>query len=157
VDPLLVKYAHIVGATLLFGTGLGTAFHFWMAHLTGEPRTIAAAGRSTILADWLFTAPAVVLQPITGALLMREVGWTLGDFWIATSFGLYVFTGACWIPVVWLQMRMTRLARAAAAAGTPLPDSYRRFARLWFCLGWPAFGAVLAIFFLMIFKPGGFS
>jgi uncharacterized membrane protein len=150
---VVLKYLHIIGATLLFGTGLGTAFHMWFSHLSREPRAVAVAGRNTVLADWLFTAPAVVLQPITGALLALHVGYPLTSPWILLSLGLYVLTGACWLPVVWLQMRMARLAREAAAASRELPPLYYRYARFWFWLGWPAFLSVLAIFYLMIARP----
>ena len=120
MDPLWLKYAHVLGAIVIFGTGLGTAFHLWCAHRTGEPRVVAAAGRSTVWADWLFTAPAVALQPVTGALLARSHGWSLLEPWLLVSLGLYVLTGLCWLPVVWLQVQMRRMAtgasREAAAA-----------------------------------------
>ena len=151
---LALKYAHIIGATLLFGTGLGTAFHMWFSHLSGDPRAIAVAGRNAVLADWLFTAPSVVLQPVTGVLMAIEGGHPLTGFWILASLGLYALTGACWLPVVWLQMRMATLAREAAVSGRrELPPLYYRYARYWFRLGWPAFISVLLIFYLMIFKP----
>jgi uncharacterized membrane protein len=153
MDYLWLKYLHIIGAALLFGTGLGTAFHMWFSHRSGEPRAVAVAGRNTVLADWLFTAPAVVLQPVTGFAMALSAGLPLGSFWILASLALYVLTGACWLPVVWLQIRMAALAREAAATGRELPPAYFRYARCWFWLGWPAFTAVLAIFFLMIFKP----
>lgn len=155
MDPLWLKYAHVLGAIFIFGTGLGTAFHMWNAHLTGRPEVIAAVGRSTVLADWLFTAPSVVLQPITGALLAWAYGWSLWEPWIAWSLGLYALAGACWLPVVRIQIEMQRLAAKALRNGTPLPPSYRRRARIWFILGWPAFIAMFVIVHLMIFKPGG--
>ena len=153
MSPVLMKELHVLGAMLLFGTGLGTAFHFWRAHRTGAPAVIAAAARSTVLADWLFTAPAVVLQPVTGLLLARAVGWPLDSFWILAALGLYGLAGACWMPVVVLQHRMASLAGAAAETRTLLPPEYHRAARLWFWLGWPAFAAVLGILHLMIAKP----
>ena len=85
MDPLWLEYAHLLGAILIFGTGLGTAFHMWRAHLTGDPRVVAAAGRSTVLADWLFTTPAVILQPVTGAMLARSQGWSLLEPWLLAS------------------------------------------------------------------------
>jgi uncharacterized membrane protein len=143
---------HIVSATILFGTGLGTAFHMWMSHLSGSVPAIAVAARTTVMADFLFTTPAVVVQPVTGVLLAAHAGISLTEDWLLLSIGLYLVTGACWLPVVWLQVRMHRLAVAALAAGTALPDRYYRYARCWFCLGWPAFGAVLAIFYLMVVR-----
>jgi uncharacterized membrane protein len=149
---LLLKTVHIVSATILFGTGLGTAFHMWMSHLSGSVPAIAVAARNTVIADFLFTTPAVVVQPATGVLLAVHAGIPLTEDWLLLSIGLYLVTGACWVPVVWLQVRMHRLADAAVAAGTALPDRYYRYAWCWFSLGWPAFGAVLAIFYLMVFK-----
>jgi uncharacterized membrane protein len=153
MDPLWLKYAHVLGAIVIFGTGLGTAFHMWCAHRTGEPRVVAAVGRSTVRADWLFTAPAVALQPVTGALLAWSHGWSLLEPWILVSLGLYVLTGLCWLPVVWLQLQMRRMAAVASREGVPLPARYRRLARIWFALGWPAFVAMFAITWLMVFKP----
>ena len=153
MEPLWLKYAHILGAILIFGTGLGTAFHMWCAHLTKEPRVIAAVGRSTVLADWLFTTPAVILQPVTGAVLAWAHGWSLLEPWLLLSLGLYVLTGLCWLPVVWLQIEMKRMAAGALRDGMPLPARYHRFAWIWFTLGWPAFIAMFAITYLMIFKP----
>lgn len=148
-----LEFIHILSATLLFGTGLGTAFAMWRAHRTGDARVIAAVAQGVVLADWVFTTPAVVIQPATGALLVELHGfpWTLP--WLVAALAIYVLVGACWIPVVWLQMRMRDLARQAVESGRPLPPLYHRCYRWWFALGWPAFAGVLAIFWLMIFKP----
>jgi uncharacterized membrane protein len=149
----LLKWAHIISSTLLFGTGLGTAFHGWMSHRSGDIRATVAVGRSVVLADWLFTAPAVVVQPLTGAAMMWMAGIPLATPWIVATLILYVFVGACWLPVVWLQIRMHRLAAEALTRDEPLPPLFHRYARYWFILGWPAFISVLAIFWLMIAKP----
>ena len=150
---LFLKYIHILSSTLLFGTGLGTAFHGLLAYRTKDPRVIAAVGRSVVLADWLFTAPAVIVQPITGVALALMAGIPLASGWLALSILLYIFVGACWLPVVWLQIQMRKLAQQSLEADKPLPPSYFRYLRFWFALGWPAFGAVLVIFYLMVFKP----
>ena len=150
---LLLKYLHVIGATVLLGTGAGIAFFMLMAHRTGDAATIAATARIVVLADFVFTATAVVAQPVTGLLLAREAGYSLGEDWIAVSIALYFVTGAFWLPVVWMQARMRDLAAEAAAAGAPLPESYHRLYRLWFAFGFPAFFAVLAIFWLMIARP----
>ena len=149
----LLRWVHVVSATILFGTGLGTAFHMWMAHLGRDPRVIAAVGRNVVLADWFFTTPAVIVQPVSGYFLARLAGIPLDSGWLLLSVALYLLTGACWLPVVWLQMRMARLAAEAARQSTPLPPAYFRAARAWFWLGWPAFIAVLAIIHLMLAKP----
>ena len=149
----LIKLIHVVSSTLLFGTGLGTAFHFWRAHRTGDSRIIASAARTTVLADWLFTLPAVIVQPLTGWWLMQQLQLSWTTPWIVAALVLYAVTGACWLPVVWLQMRLRDLAAGADRDQGPLPAEYHRLYRLWFMLGWPAFAAVLAIFVLMIARP----
>lgn len=150
---LILKFAHVIGAAVLLGTGAGIAFFMLMAHRTGDARTVAAVASIVVIADYLFTATAVVAQPVTGLLLAREVGYPLTSGWILASVGLYLWTGAWWLPVVWMQSRMRRLALAAAEAGVPLPRDYHRLFRLWFSCGFPAFAAVLAIFWLMIARP----
>ena len=154
MDTLLfLKAIHILSAAVLFGTGLGIAFFMWRADRSGDVTVIAATTRQVVLADWLFTAPAVIVQPATGLLLVIEAGYALDERWLLLSIGLYVLAGACWLPVVWLQVRMKTLAEAAHDRNTPLPAAYHRAMRAWFTLGWPAFGAVIAIFFLMVFRP----
>lgn len=150
---LLLKYLHVIGATVLLGTGAGIAFFMLLAHRTGDARVIAAVARIVVIADFLFTATAVVAQPATGLLLARELGYSLGEGWILLSILLYLVTGAFWLPVVWMQAQMRDLARTAAETGTPLPDAYHRLFRWWFAFGFPAFAAVMAIFWLMIARP----
>jgi uncharacterized membrane protein len=150
---LLLKYLHVIGAAVLLGTGAGIAFFMVMAHRTGEAALVAATARTVVIADYLFTATAVVAQPVTGLLLAHVAGYALTEGWILASIALYLFTGAFWLPVVWMQARMRDLAREAAAAGAPLPPAYHRLYRLWFAFGFPAFFAVLAIFWLMIARP----
>jgi uncharacterized membrane protein len=153
MDYLLVKWLHVVSATLLFGTGLGTAFYLFSANWTRDIRAIAVVARYVVLADWLFTTPSVILQLITGFILAHEAGFSLTSTWIVWSLGLYLLAGACWLPVVWLQIRMRDLARCADRDGTPLPPRYWRYARLWTALGFPAFFSVLIVFYLMVAKP----
>lgn len=152
-DYIVFKLAHIIGAAVLLGTGAGIAFFMLMAHRTGDPRIVAAVGRIVVIADYVFTATAVVAQPITGVLLAHEVGYPLTSGWILLSVALYVWTGAWWLPVVWIQSRLRDLAVEAAAAGLPLPPRYHRLFQLWFAFGFPAFAAVVAIFWLMIARP----
>lgn len=149
----VLKFLHVLGATVLIGTGAGIAFFMLMAHRTGEPATIAAVARIVVTADLAFTATAVVAQPVTGALLAWSAGYSLWDGWIALSLILYLAIGAFWLPVVWMQARMRDLARAAASAGAPLPSAYHRLFRWWFAFGVPAFAAILAIVWLMVVRP----
>lgn len=152
-DFVVFKLAHVIGAAVLLGTGAGIAFFMLMAHRTGDARTIAAVARIVVIADYLFTAAAVVAQPLTGLLLANAAGYPLTSGWIVLSVALYLWTGAWWLPVVWMQGRMRTLAQAAAEAGEPLPAGYHRLFRLWFAFGFPAFAAVVAIFWLMIARP----
>ena len=150
---MLLKYLHVGGSTVLLGTGAGIAFFMLMAHRTGDAATVAATARIVVIADYVFTATAVVAQPVTGLLLVREAGYALGEGWILASIALYLLTGAFWLPVVWMQAKMRDLAAAAAASGETLPERYHALYRLWFAFGFPAFAAVLAIFWLMIARP----
>ena len=148
-----VKYLHLVGAAVLLGTGAGIAFFQLMAHRGGDVTTIAAVARIVVIADFLFTATAVVLQPVTGIALAGLDGYPLGEGWIVLSIALYLLTGAFWLPVVWMQMKMRDLAAAAVRENRPLPPQYHKLFRWWFAFGFPAFAAVLAIFWLMIARP----
>jgi len=150
---LLLKYIHIISSTLLFGTGLGSAFYMWRANQSKNIQAMYFAAKNVVIADWIFTTPAVIIQPLTGIGLMYILHYSLTTHWLMWSLGLYVLTGACWLPVVWLQIKMHNLLKVAVAENGVLPDIYYRYQRLWFFLGWPAFIAVLAIFYLMVFKP----
>ena len=154
---LTLKTLHILSMVLLFGTGLGSAYYKWMADRTGHVAHIAATNRQVVLADWIFTTPTVIFQPISGLWMAHLAGLPLATPWIGASLVLYVLAGACWLPVVWLQIRMRRIAETAAAAGAPLPEAYWRLARLWLRLGVPAFTAMVLVVALMVFKstPGG--
>jgi uncharacterized membrane protein len=149
----VLKYLHLIGASVLLGTGAGIAFFMLLTHLRGEPTLVAGTARIVVIADFIFTATAVVAQPITGVLLARTVGYSLWEGWIVWSIALYILTGAFWLPVVWMQMRMRDLAAEAARRNQPLPYRYHQIFRLWFAFGFPAFGAVVAIFWLMIARP----
>ena len=153
----LLRWLHVIGATVLFGTGAGIAFFMLAAHRTRDPGLVAHVSGTVVIADGLFTATAAILQPLTGYGLVRLVGWPLTEGWVLLSLGLYVFIGLFWLPVVWLQIRMRDLARAAAAAGGPLPPAYDRLFRIWFRCGWPAFAAMLTILWLMTAKPNVFG
>jgi uncharacterized membrane protein len=150
---LLIKWMHIISSTVLFGTGAGIAFFFLRAHRTGDAKIIAAASREVVVADTVFTATAVVLQPVTGAALAFIAGYPLSTPWLLLSIGLYGLVGCFWLPVVWLQIQMRDLAIEAATQSLALPETYRRYYGWWFALGWPAFIGVLVIFYLMVAKP----
>ena len=149
----VLKFVHVVGAAVLLGTGAGIAFFMLLAHRSGDVRVIAGVARIVVIADFLFTASAVVLQPITGAWMAHIAGYPLFSGWIGWSILLYLVTGAFWLPVVWIQMRMRDLAAAAVREEEPLPPLYHRLFWTWFAFGFPAFAAVAVIFWLMVAKP----
>lgn len=148
-----VKTAHILSATLLFGTGLGTAFFMWMSYRSRDVAAIAITARHVVLADLIFTTPAVIAQPLTGGWMIERWQMPWSTPWVTLTLILYGLTGLCWLPVVWIQWRASRIAWAAHRAGGALPARFHALMRWWFWLGWPAFIAVLAIFALMVFKP----
>jgi uncharacterized membrane protein len=150
---LALKYLHVIGAAVLLGTGAGIAFFMLVAHLRGDPRVIAGVAHIVVLADFIFTATAVIAQPVTGVWLAYEMNYPLSEGWIVASIALYVVTGLFWLPVVWMQMRMRDLAETAVQKGHPLPGHYHKLFWLWFAFGFPAFAAVLTIFWLMIARP----
>jgi uncharacterized membrane protein len=150
---LLVKWLHILSSVALVGTGLGTAFYLYFTNRTGNVAAIAVVSRLVVRADTWFTLPAVIFQPVSGLWLMHQGGWRLETPWITAALSLYVFAGVCWLPVVWLQLRMRGLARGAWQEGRTLPDRYWRYARWWEWLGYPAFGAMACVFYLMVLKP----
>jgi uncharacterized membrane protein len=152
MEYLTVKWIHILSSTLLFGTGLGSAFYMFFTNLSGDVRAIAIVSRRVVWADWVFTTPTAVIQPVTGLYLVHLAGLPLSVPWLAWSIGLFVLAGACWLPVVWIQIRMAALAERAAKEGTPLPPLFWRYHRMWTALGIPAFLAFIAIFYLMTVK-----
>jgi len=150
---LALKFLHVIGASVLLGTGAGIAFFMLLAHRQGNPTLVAGVARIVVIADFVFTATAVIAQPVTGVLLALYAGYPLTEGWIVLSIVLYLVTGAFWLPVVWMQMRMRDLATEAVRTGSDLSPAYHRLFRLWFAFGFPAFAAVVAIFWLMIAKP----
>jgi uncharacterized membrane protein len=151
---LWIKWLHIVSSVLLVGTGLGSAFYLFFANRSGSVQAQAVVSRLVVRADWWFTTPTIVIQPVTGIAMAHIAGWPLSTPWIALSIGLYVLAGACWLPVVWMQIQMAQMAQEAVRAGQPLPQRYWRYARWWELLGYPAFVAMAAVFVLMVGKPG---
>lgn len=150
---LVIKWLHVGGAAILLGAGLAIAFHLWLALRGKNAGEIAAAARATVIADFVFTLPAIVAQPLTGIALALAMGYPLGAPWIVASAALYLVAGACWVPVVFIQRRLRDLAAKSAHEGVPLGDEFDRLARRWFMLGWPAFLAVAAIFWFMVARP----
>ena len=150
---LVVKALHILSSVLIVGTGFGTAYYLFFTNRTGRVSTIADVARLVVRADWWFTTPAVIFQPLSGLWLAHMAGWAWDTPWIIFSLALFALTGACWLPVVWLQVRLAKMAEQAAARNEALPDRYWRYAQRWEWLGYPAFIAMLGVYFLMVLKP----
>lgn len=150
---LILRWLHVIGASVLLGTGAGIAFFMLMAHRTGDPIIITHTAGIVVIADVIFTASAVILQPVTGVLLALHLGWSLAEGWIVASIALYILVGLFWLPVVRWQMMMRDMARQALAVGEPLPAAYHRLFKRWFAFGIPAFACVLAIVWLMLARP----
>lgn len=150
---LVVKWLHILSSTILFGTGLGSAFYMFVTSRTRDVPVIAVVVRYVVIADWAFTTPAVILQPLTGLWLVHLAGFELASPWLILSIGLYLLAGAAWLPVVWMQIRMREMAATAVRDGTALPATYWRYLNAWVTLGAVAFSALVVVFYLMVAKP----
>lgn len=152
----LWKTAHILSAAVLFGTGVGIAFFCWFGYRHAMRASDIGALRSTlrltVVADAWLTAPAVVFQAVSGVVLITMLGWPLLSSWSIAVWSLFAFTGACWLPVVWIQVQQLREANGASSTSALSERFHGRF-RVWFVLGIGAFAAVIAIYFLMVAKP----
>ena len=153
MEYLIVKWLHILSSTFLFGTGIGSAFYMLFTSLSRDVRAIAVVSRHVVLADWIFTTSTIIIQPVTGIYMIHLAGYPWTSKWIMWSIALYFLAGACWLPVVWIQLKMRDMAQLAARDGTELPALYWRYLRLWTALGIPAFFALVIIFWLMVAKP----
>lgn len=152
MEYLLLKWLHIISSTILFGTGIGSAFYKFIADREGDINHIARTNRHVVLADWFFTTPTIILQPLSGFAMVYLAGYSLFDTWLLISILLYLLAGACWLPVVVLQIRMRDMAQTAENESKELPALYYTYARYWFWLGVPAFAALVGVFYLMVFK-----
>lgn len=150
---LLIKWIHIISSVLMVGTGLGSAFYLFFTNRSGNLAAQAVVTRLVVRADWWFTTPTVIIQPVSGLTLAYLAGWSLQAPWLLLSLGLFVLAGLCWLPVVWLQIRMAAMARLAHEDKQILPPRYWRYARWWEVLGYPAFVAMAVVFYLMVNKP----
>lgn len=153
MDYVVVKWLHILSSTFLFGTGIGSAWYMLFVTMSRDVRAIAVVARNVVIADWVFTATTAVIQPLTGFYMIHLAGYPMHSKWITWSIGLYVLAGACWLPVVWIQMRLRDLSAEAARTNSELPPQYWRLFKTWVALGVPAFAAFVFIFWLMVAKP----
>jgi len=152
-DYLLLKTLHILSSTVLFGLGAGSAYYSFRAWRSGKVEVIAVTFRHLVFADWAFTTTSAIFQPLSGLALVWMAGWPLYQSWLLWTFGLYVLAGLCWLPVVWLQIRVREMAERALRENTPMPMTASTYIGWWFCSGSVAFSAFVVIFFLMVWKP----
>jgi uncharacterized membrane protein len=152
-EVLVLKWLHVLSSTFLFGTGVGSAFYLFFVSRTRDVHAVAVVSRYVVIADWWFTATTIVFQPLSGFWLAHRMGYPLGARWILCSSGLFLLAALCWLPVVWLQVRMRDIAREADATGAPLPPAYWNLFGWWTALGIPAFVFFLALFWLMVARP----
>lgn len=150
---LTVKTLHILSSTILFGTGIGIAFFMLRSYFTQSLPEKLYAARSTVIADYIFTLPAVIIQPLTGLWLVWQGGFGWMDLWLTTTYGIYIIAGLCWLPVVWIQIKLKNILIECVKNGSKLPAQYHKLFKAWFILGWPAFIGLVIVFFLMVFKP----
>jgi len=148
-----LKLIHILSSTILFGTGLGSAFYMYRANKTNNVAAMLFAAQNVVIADWVFTLPSVIIQPLTGIALIHVMRLNWDTPWLIASYALYVLAGICWIPVVAIQIKMRDMLSLAIEQQNSLPKRYYHYFKIWYLLGWPAFIAVVVIFYLMIFKP----
>lgn len=157
MDLIFVKYLHVLSSTLLFGTGIGTAFYLFFISRTRDARVVAVVARHVVAADWIFTATTIVFQPASGIWLAHRMGLSLATPWLYWSIVAFLFATACWLPVVRLQMRLRDIAVEAAEAGRELPPDYARHLGTWTALGVPALVSFLAIFYMMVARRVPFA
>lgn len=148
----LLKMIHILSAVVIAGTGTGIAFFMYMANRSSNIAAIAVTARHVVLADWIFTAPAVVIQFVTGVFLMHKLGYSFSSTWFHVVIALFLFVGICWLPVLKIQYKLKSLAEASLVSGK-LNQDFKKLMKYWILLGIPAFTAILIIFWLMVFKP----
>ena len=150
---LVIKTLHIIGSTILFGTGIGIAFFMFRSYFADNLHEKFYAARNTVLADYIFTLPAVIIQPLTGFWLIREGGYGWNANWLLLTYGIYILAGSCWLPVVWIQIQLKKMVAESIETETDLPLLYHKLFKIWFLLGWPAFIGLLFVFYLMVAKP----
>tara|TARA_B100001989_G_scaffold252946_1_gene237104 strand:- start:1044 stop:1604 length:561 start_codon:yes stop_codon:yes gene_type:complete len=150
---LIIKTLHIISATILFGTGIGIAFFMLRSHFTDNIHEKFYAARNTVMADYFFTLPAVIVQPMTGFWLVWQGAYSWMDWWLAVTYAIYIIAVLCWLPVVWIQIQLKNMVATAVKTGEPLPERYYRLFKIWFLLGWPAFVGLIIVFYLMVAKP----
>ncbi len=149
---LWIKLVHILSAAVLFGTGMGTAFFMLKAYISQNDQAMTITTSTVVIADWVFTTPAVVVQLVTGLWLTSKLNIAFDSSWFIAIISLYALVGLCWIPVVWIQIRIRNLIGDGSAR-----EDYKSLMRAWVALGVPAFSAIIVIFYPMVSKLGAYG
>lgn len=150
---ITTKTLHVLSSTILFGTGIGIAFFMFQSWFTNNVHEKLYAARNTVLADYLFTFPAAVIQPASGVALILMAGFDWASPWLMATYVIYIIAGLCWLPVIWIQIQLKKLCKYAVDNDSELPERYHKLFKVWFLLGWPAFVGFVVIFYLMVAKP----
>lgn len=150
---LFIKWVHILSSVGLVGVGFGSAFYLYYINRTSNVVAIAEVSRLVVRADYWFTLPTVIIQPISGFALASMAGYSLTDAWLVITYVLFILVGMLWLPVVWLQIQMEKMASIAVQNHTNLPERYWHFAQIWERLGFLAFPMMIVVYGLMVFKP----
>lgn len=150
---LVIKTLHIISSTIVFGTGAGIAFFMLRSRFSDSIQEQLFAAKNTVLADYLFTFPAVIVQPLSGIVLIHMAGFDWSALWLVATYVIYIVAGLCWLPVVWIQIQLKNMCIEASENGTELPERYSNLFKIWMLLGWPAFLGLIAVFYLMVAKP----
>jgi uncharacterized membrane protein len=148
-----LKLIHILSSVLMVGTGFGSAFYMYMANRSKNLQAQLIVTRLVVKADWWFTTPTIIIQPVSGIAMIYLAGWPMDASWLLWSYTLYGLAALCWLPVVWLQIQMRDMAAIASSTSSTLPATFWRYARYWEYLGYPAFIAMMLIYWLMVSKP----
>jgi uncharacterized membrane protein len=148
-----IKIIHVISAAVLFGTGMGTAFYMFYVNRQKDIRLIAMATKQVVFVDWVFTGTSGVIQFFSGMWLIYLKGYSPTALWLMGAMIGYVIASACWVPVVYLQIRCRDLAFEALKNNTSLNEKYDRYYKIWWILGIPAFLSLMVVFYLMANRP----
>ena len=148
----MIRLLHILSSALMFGVGIGAFWFMVTAARSGSPAAIAVTTRNAVRAEWFIAAPVALIQPTTGYLLMLQLGYSLHSRWFAAVVALYIFAGMCWVYLVKTELKLRDLTAHSTATG--LPAEFGRLFQRWTRLALGSFTGVLAIFWLMVFRPG---
>ncbi len=143
----LLKLIHIISATIMIGTGLGSAFYLYFTYKKGQVSTVKEVLKLVVTADTIFTTPSVVIQFITGLLLSNLLGFTYTNwFWVVLSVSFVVLI--LWVRAALIQLKLKKILDKEKS----LTVQFHRLMKIWFYLGVPSFLGAVYIYYLMVYK-----